>query len=388
MNDLLEYTMKEFNQIPVTVNAEQVTTYAVEEQVNQSTMKPQESITPGSNCNAQSNPTVHVPLDKCLCGTYLSGTRAGTIPANPNLKEWNGKPLQEDVVYHRNETLGILECTIKENREAQSRAASWRQICRENGMVVPAVYVRAENAKKAGFTPAIYQPDLKSWWIVPDSLLPYYYIRVDGNGRACGHDLDLKEATNNPDYTPFDFIFVFKEIHDSTLFFKQYISVNLDVKKTTGTELLNYSSCHNNSTGTSLYHQLIGEGFVAKAASYYTYGRELTREDILKISNGQPIHVEQTLVQSMQKSLEVYRTVFSGNASNKVLKGVPLARWTCRLLKGADDITTMCSKIENRFSHMTPQCLTRLQDAKGIKGDRTQTVEIILMGIFNEILKN
>ena len=37
---------------------------------------------------------------------------------------------------------------------------------------------------------------------------------------------------------------------------------------------------------------------------------------------------------------------------------------------------------------MTPQCLTRLQDAKGIKGDRTQTVEIILMGIFNEILKN
>lgn len=133
---------------------------------------------------------------------------------------------------------------------------------------------------------------------------------------------------------------------------------------------------------------MIGEGFVAKAASYYTYGRELTREDILKISNGQPIHVEQTLVQSMQKSLEVYRTVFSGNASNKVLKGVPLARWTCRLLKGADDITTMCSKIENRFSHMTPQCLTRLQDAKGIKGDRTQTVEIILMGIFNEILKN
>ena len=91
------------------------------------------------------------------------------------------------------------------------------------------------------------------------------------------------------------------------------------------------------------------KGFVAKAASYYTYGRELTREDILKISNGQPIHVEQTLVQSMQKSLEVYRTVFSGNASNKVLKGVPLARWTCRLLKGADDITTMCSKIEIDF---------------------------------------
>lgn len=151
---------------------------------------------------------------------------------------------------------------------------------------------------------------------------------------------------------------------------------------------MNYLSCHNTSTGTALYHQLIGEGFVAKAASQYIFGRELTREDILKISNGHPIHVEQPLVQGMQKSLEVYRSVFSGSASNKVLKGVPLARWTCRLLKEADDITAMCGKIENKFSHMTPQCLTRLQDAKGFKGDRTQTVEIILMGIFNEILKN
>lgn len=376
------------NQSPVTANAEQATTYSVEENVNLDLMESQGSVTPGSNCNAQSNPTVHVPLDKCLCGTYLSGTRAGTMPVNPNLKEWNGEPLQEDVVYHRNEMLGIPECSIKENREVQSRAAGWRRICRENGMVVPAVYVKAENVKEAGFTPAIYQPDLKSWWIVPDSLLPYYYIRVDGNGRACGHDLDLKEAMNNAGYTPFDFIFVFKEIHDSTLFFRQYISVNLDVKKTTGTELLNYSSCHNTSTGTALYHQLIGEGFVAKAASQYIFGRELTREDILKISNGHPIHVEQPLVQGMQKSLEVYRTVFSGSASNKVLKGVPLARWTCRLLKEADDITAMCGKIENKFSHMTPQFLTRLQDAKGIKGDRTQTVEIILIGIFNEILKD
>lgn len=40
------------NSSPVTVNAEQATTYAVEEQVNQSTMKPQGSVTPGSSCNA------------------------------------------------------------------------------------------------------------------------------------------------------------------------------------------------------------------------------------------------------------------------------------------------------------------------------------------------
>lgn len=130
------------NESPVTAKAEQATTYAVEENDNWGLMEPQGSVTPDSNCNAQSNPAVHVPLDKCLCGTYLGGTRAGTIQVNPNLKEWNGEPLQEDVVYHRNEMLGIPECPIYQKRNGESRAASWRRICRRNGMVVSAVYVR------------------------------------------------------------------------------------------------------------------------------------------------------------------------------------------------------------------------------------------------------
>ena len=105
------------NQNPVTENTEQVITYAVEGQAILGSMEPQASITPDSNCDAQSNYTDSVPPDKCLCGTYATGTRAGTIPANPKLKEWDGKPLQEGVVYHRNEMLGLPECTILENRD-------------------------------------------------------------------------------------------------------------------------------------------------------------------------------------------------------------------------------------------------------------------------------
>ena len=85
--------MNDSNLIPVTENTEQVNTYTVEGQAILGSLQPQASITPDSNCDAQSNPTAHVPLDKCLCGTYITGTRAGTIPANSNLKEWDGKPL-------------------------------------------------------------------------------------------------------------------------------------------------------------------------------------------------------------------------------------------------------------------------------------------------------
>ena len=374
------------NQNPVTVQAEQVTTYAVEGEAIHGSMQPQASITSDSNCDAQSNYTDSVPHDKCLFGTYVTGTRAGTIPANSNLKEWDGKPLQEGVVYHRNEMLSLPECTILENRDAQSRAKDWQKICRENGMTNPALYANAEIAKKAGLTPAIYLRSKKKWWIVPDP--EHYCIRLDGNGRAAGHDLDLEEATKNPSYIPFDFQFIYKKYTDAELFIKQYISVNLDVKKTTKSELLSYSLCRNKGSNLNNYYTMMGEGFVAKSSSYYNFGRELTKEDVKKASKGQDITVEQELVDCMETLLKTYSKVFSGNASVKILKGVPLARWSCETLKKADDMKAMADKISDKFSKMLPEQLTKLQDAKGVKGDRTKTTEIILIGIFNEILNN
>lgn len=378
--------MNDSNLIPVTENTEQVNTYTVEGQAILGSLQPQASITSDSNCDAQSNYTDSVPLDKCLCGTYVTGTRTGTRTANPNLKEWDGKPLKEGVVYHRNEMLGLPECTILENRDAQSRAKDWQKICRENGMTNPALYANAEIAKKAGLTPAIYLRSKKKWWIVPDP--EHYCIRLDGNGRAAGHDLDLEEATKNPSYIPFDFQFIYKKYTDAELFIKQYISVNLDVKKTTKSELLSYSLCRNKGSNLNNYYTMMGEGFVAKSSSYYNFGRELTKEDVKKASKGQDITVEQELVDSMALLLKTYRKVFSGNASVKILKGVPLARWSCETLKKADDMKAMADKISDKFSKMSPEHLTKLQDAKGVKGDRTKTTEIILIGIFNEILNN
>lgn len=374
------------NQNPVTENTEQVITYAVEGQAILGSMEPQASITSDSNCDAQSNYTDSVPLDKCLCGTYVTGTRTGTRTANPNLKEWDGKPLKEGVVYHRNEMLGLPECTILENRDAQSRAKDWQKICRENGMTNPALYANAEIAKKAGLTPAIYLRSKKKWWIVPDP--EHYCIRLDGNGRAAGHDLDLEEATKNPSYIPFDFQFIYKKYTDAELFIKQYISVNLDVKKTTKSELLSYSLCRNKGSNLNNYYTMMGKGFVAKSSSYYNFGRELTKEDVKKASKGQDITVEQELVDCMDTLLKTYSKVFSGNASVKILKGVPLARWSCETLKKADDMKAMADKISDKFSKMLPEQLTKLQDAKGVKGDRTKTTEIILIGIFNEILNS
>lgn len=327
-----------------------------------------------------------IPSDRCLGGAYVTGIRKGTIVANPNLKEWDGKPLQEDIVYHRQRMLGLPLCSIKENRDSQSRAKYWQKICRENGMTNSAIFVKAKIAKEAGFTPAIYQKDIKDWWIVPENLLENYYLPLDGNGRTAGHDLDLKEAMSAPNYIPFDFSFVYKELENPDLFFKQYISTNLDVKKTTKSELLRYTSCRKPGSTFNNYYALQSEGFVAKAAAYYIFGRELTRNDIKKTSEGHDITEKDNLVECMGELLETYKDVFSAGASQKVLKGVPLALWTRNTLNKAGDMKAMANKIADKFLHMSPRLLGKLQDAKGVKGDRTKTKEIVLIGIFNEIL--
>lgn len=346
--------------------------------VNQSPAEQQETIS--------TNPICPVSLDKCLGGTYLTGTKAGTIVANPNLKEWDGRPLQEGVVYHRNHMLGLPLCSIKENRDAQSRAKEWKKTCEENGMVNSATFVKATVVKQAGFTPAIYLSDTDLWWDVPEFLLSYFYSPIDGHGRSAGHDLSLEKAMKDPTYTPFDFRFEFKDITDPETFYKEYQSVNQEGKKTSKSDLIRYASCHKSNLVLTEHYTMVGKGFVAKSSELYHFGRELSKTDIYKANKGEKIIVEQDLVDRMGELLETYKSVFSGDASQKVLKGVPLARWTCDTLKKATDKKAMADKIKDKFSKMSPEQLSKLQDAKGVKGDRTKTTEIILIGIFNEII--
>lgn len=284
--------------------------------------------------------------------------------------------------------MGLLECTVKENRDAQKRAKYWQKVCRESGMTSNALYTNAKTVKEAGLTPAIYQRDTKSWWIVPEGLLHLFYVRWDGNGRGAGHDLDLDEAMNNPNYAPFDFTFVYKVFESPEQFFNQYISTNLEVKKTTRSELLHYTSYRNAGGIFNSYYVLQNDGFVAKAASLYIFGRELTKDDIKRASEGNDITVEQNLVDCMGMLLETYKDVFSGTSSQKLLKGVPLARWSRDTLKNATDIKVMADKIKEKFSNMSPLLLSRLQDAKGVRGDRARTTEIILTSLFDEVLNS
>lgn len=190
--------MLENNQNPVTEVSEQGAVQATVENVNNG-MIPQGSATPDSN----SSINAVVPNGTASSGTLLSGT----VLQNSYLKMWDGEPLSEGKLYHRNEMIGLPECSIMENRDFLGRAEEWQNKCREVGMAQPGKYVRARIVKQAGYTPALFNKEKGEWEKVSEDLLDRYYCRMDGHGRAAGHDLELAAAMKNPVYQPFDFIF-------------------------------------------------------------------------------------------------------------------------------------------------------------------------------------
>ena len=241
---------------------EQATVQAMVESINNG-MTPQGSATPDSNCSAE---VQGVPVGEKTSGTATSGT----VPSNPYLKKWDGIPLQPGILYHRNQMIGLPECCIMENRLAVNRAEGWLKICRETGMAQPAKYVKASVVKAAGFTPAIIDSD-GTPHPVPDEQVPYCYAKMDGHGRCAAHDIDLAKAKEDPDHKPFDFTFLFDDIMDPDLFLKQFISINFDTKKTTNAELTGYAAAVHKDPYTEYYHKLLKDGYVAKAAAYYTF---------------------------------------------------------------------------------------------------------------------
>lgn len=348
-------------------------TIATEEKINNG-FTPQCSATTDSNCSAQVLPT--------------EGRIGGvtTRLSNPNLKQWDGQPLKSGIVYQRNRLIDLPVLYIKENRNDTDRAAYWQKVGEDVGIVQPIKLAIARVAKAAGFTLGYKDSQTGEWHDATDDQIANSYVLIDGYGRCAGHNLKLEKAISDPNYKPFDVPVLFDNVQDSDLLRRQFISINQDVKKTQRSDLLRYADKTKQDQNTVYYDGLLKEGFVSKAAQNYAYGKELKTKDIKDISSGKTISVDTELTNAMQQSLEVYKKVLSGSVSAKILKGVPLAAWTRDKLRSATDKATMLKKICEKFENMTALQLTRLQEAKGIKGDKSQTTEIVLRKIFDEIL--
>lgn len=356
---------------PVTEQSEQATAYVA---VSNGTEIESQT---GNSCSTQT-----VPAEGRIGGTVLGGTNL----SNPNLGRWDGKPLLSGILYSRSQLIGLPVLHIKENRNDTDRAAYWQEIGQTVGIAQPIKLALALVAKAAGFTLGYKDPQTGKWYDSTDGPITNPYVLLDGYGRSAGHDLELKKALSDSGYKPFDVPVLFDDTQDPGLFRMRYISINQDVQKTKRSDLLRYADKTKQDKNTAYYNSLLKDHYIAKAAQIQAYGKELKIKDIKDISSGKAVSVDASLTDAMQQALEVYKKVLSGSPSVKILKGVPLAAWTRDKFKSVVDKNSMLQKIRTKFENMTAIQLTKLQEAKGVKGDKAQTTEIVLRRIFDEIL--
>lgn len=282
---------------------------------------------------------------------------------------------------------GLPIARIKENRDAEKRAKASLQTCKENGMGQPAKLIPAPVISEAGFTPE-YRNEEGQWVEVPEDKLDQYYGIMDGHGRHAGYLRDLDAAALDDNYEPFKFIFWFQNI-TADVFKKQFPSLNFDTVKTRSSELAKYSSAMHKNNQIIEYTKLLDKKYIAKAAQYWNFGKEQSREDMKKVNGGETVPVDEELIKQLASIRDVFEKTLNGSYSAKVLHGVPLAKWVISKLKNSEvDRDETMKRIIEKFSNITGNQLTELQEAKGEVGNKQRTTEIVVHEILDKIFKS
>lgn len=263
-------------------------------------------------------------------------------------EQWDGQPLVEDKVYHLKNMAGLKVAIIKDNRRTYKRALKMMAACMANGMTTPAILVLAKLVYDWGL-PLI---DPTSGQELTADELDGVYCVMEGHGRLDGWVNSLA-YTSKKGGEPFDFHFVYREYATSEDFGKAYVSTNADMTRTTTKDQLNIAGARSkNPLVKSYLGKIKNDATIAKASYFWTFGRELTKEEVKKLINDTPDAptFDPNLIEALTLCYESFKARFSFKGSEAVYRGVSAAQWCANQINQAEDkvdvAATICDKVQ------------------------------------------
>ena len=263
-------------------------------------------------------------------------------------KEWDGQPLEEDRVYHLNKMAGLKVAIIKDNRRTWKRGVKMMSACMANGMTTPAILVLAKLVSDWGL--AVIDPT-SGRELTPEELDGYYCV-MEGHGRLDGWVNSLV-YTSKHGGEPFDFHFVYKEYATPEDFGKAYVSTNADMTRTTTKDQLNIAGARSkNPLVKSYLSKIKNDSTIAKASYFWTFGKELTKEEVKKLINDTPDAptFDPNLIEALTLCYESFKARFSFKGSEAVYRGVSAAQWCANQINQAENkvdvAATICDKVQ------------------------------------------
>ncbi len=290
-------------------------------------------------------------------------------------KEWDGQPLIEDMVYHLKKLAGLKLAIIKDNRRTWKRGIKMMSACMANGMTTPAILVLAKLVYDWGL-PLIDPTSGRE--LTPEELDGVYCV-MEGHGRLDGWVNSLV-YTSKQGGEPFDFHFVYKEYATPEDFGKAYVSTNADMTRTTSKDRLTIAGARSkNPTIISYLNKIKNDGTIAKASFFWTCGRELSKDEVTKLTyelEDAPTFDKDT-IDALTLCYESFKTRFSAEGAEKIYRGVPAAQWCASQINNAENKNAIALTIAEKVQSMKDDIYTPILTASTNRKKHTTRDQVI-----------
>lgn len=307
---------------------------------------------------------------------FYSGKNFKTVLETVGKTNYDGMPLEKNIVYSLHLMIGLKILIIKNNRRTFRRALKMRKACHDNGMTTPAILVDAKLAHEWGLTLA----DPVSLEEATTEDMDGAYVVMEGHGRLHGWLIDVAiAAEKGTKYNPFDFPFIYKHYDSPEEFGMAYTSTNADMTRTTTKDRLAIAADRCIDPLLAEYFRKCREDNVISKSSYFwTYGRELSSSEVTKITYGEadaPVFDEAT-TEALQMVYESFKKAFGSEGAQKIYRGVSAAQWAADQVKNADDKAAKALEIDEKLMKISNEIYTAIITAstnakKKITKDKT-----------------
>ena len=315
---------------------------------------------------------------------YVENRLFELILASVSTEKWDGKPLEEDKVYHILKLGGIRIYWIMDNRRTWKRALKMYEACQKNGMTTPAIITDAKTVVDWGLDlidPATLQD------VTPDKLDGAYAV-MEGHGRLFGWLLALAIAAKNGDQ-PFDFHFVYKHFDSPENFGQAYVSTNADMTRTTSKDRLAIAGARCKDPIVISYLGKIKNDLVISKGSYFwTFGREATVAEVSKLIYGEADapKFDKDITDALALCYESFKEKFAFEGAEKIYRGVPAAQWCADRIGKADDkggtALVICDKVKGMSNEIYTAIITAKSNSK-----KHITREQVIKNLLDKMMK-
>lgn len=293
--------------------------------------------------------------------------------------DYDGQPLEEDKVYHIQKMKGSRLYAIKANRRTYRRALKMLDACTSNGMTTPAIVVDAKVVRDWGLRVV----DPLTLEEVNDKDLDGAYCLMEGHGRFHAYLLSVALAKTKGG-EPFDFHFVYKHYDTPEAFGNAYVSTNADMTRTTHKDRLGIAGERSSNPLVKSFIKKNQEDHVlAKAAYFWTYGRELSKTEVTAITYDAPDAptFDEDITVAMEGIYEAFKAKFVEPGAAKIYRGTFAAKWCAQRIKDADNKLEEADKICKRVTEIDISVYTAIVTASSNSKKHLRREDLIVAAL-------